>query len=81
MVVDVAMKRSNSLVKRHINDTESNELRARLTEPSSDDAQKDASALPQMAGKRKQPEYKPGRFKAVSQLVVAMNRFKGSHRC
>ena len=31
-------------------------------------------------GKRKQPEtHSAGRFKVVSQLVVAMNRFKGAH--
>lgn len=48
-------------------------------------ADSDASSLAApVVGKRKQPELNStGRFKVVSQLVVAMNRFKGVHlrRC
>lgn len=58
-------------------DSEDSTLRMSLTAAGPNE---DASRLPSspMSGKRKQPELNAaGKFKAVSQLVVAMNRFKG----
>ena len=71
------MKRTSSLVKRQNNEDEDRSLRTRLTEGTpEDDAPSLPPTYPQM-DESKRSSHKPGRFKAVSQLVVAMNRFKG----
>ena len=53
-------------------------LRMGLTSGATSDDYSHLPPLPSMAGKRKQPELNSaGRFKVVSHLVLAMNRFKG----
>lgn len=77
MATERPMKRTSSLVKRQNKEEEDVALRTRLTAGPSED---EASSLPPRypsSGEERQDGYKPGRFKAVSQLVVAMNRFKG----
>ena len=74
------MKRTSSLVRRNTSDAEgSNEnTQLRLTTPLRAAENDESISTPTMIGKRKKPEYQPGRFKAVSRLVMAMNRFKGT---
>ena len=77
MAVDGPMKRTSSLVKRQNAEDDDRTLRTRLTSPSTEE---EARALPPQhpqTSEARRSEYRPGRFKAVSQLVVAMNRFKG----
>ena len=77
MSAERPMKRTSSLVKRQNNEEEDRSLRTRLTEaPAEDDAPSLPPAYPQ--GEENKRSHRPGRFKAVSQLVVAMNRFKGT---
>lgn len=77
-----AMKRTNSLVKRNPaqsgGDDDDSRLSLKLATSHHETQQSEDTANSTMAGKRKKPEYQPGRFKAVSQLVLAMNRFKGT---
>ena len=76
MSAERPMKRTSSLVKRQ-KEEEDRSLRTRLTESPAD---QEASSLPPaypLTDEKKAGPQRPGRFKAVSQLVVAMNRFKG----
>ena len=77
-----AMKRSNSLVRRNsahaAGDDDDSTLSLRLTSSRQEGQNTEDTANSSLVGKRKKPEYQPGRFKAVSQLVLAMNRFKGT---
>lgn len=74
------MNRSSSLVRRnttHVDRAEEDVVSSSLKTPLREGRSDEGTSQPTMAGKRKKPEYQPGRFKAVSQLVMAMNRFKG----
>lgn len=76
------MNRSSSLVRRNIAKSEqTDEARQILRDEYNAEEEEplaSSNAAETIAGKRKKPEYQPGRFKAVSQLVMAMNRFKAS---
>lgn len=75
------MKRTSSLVKRNTGpEADAAEATQQLRSAfASRDVETEASeAAASLIGKRKKPEYQPGKFKAVSQLVLAMNRFKGT---
>lgn len=77
MALDGPMKRNSSLVRRQQEEEDDSALRARLKAPTTED---EPSTLPPQypqTGENESSTSRPGKFKAVSQLVLAMNRFKG----
>ena len=71
------MKRTSSLVKRQDAEDEDRALRTRLTSGFSEEEAPSLPPVHPQSGEARPQGYRPGKFKAVSHLVVAMNRFKG----